>query len=116
MGVLVEELVDGVDVPESLVLVSMRFERDKWVSYVELLVRLVLLDALGVERWASVAGDQVASETSEALREILVIVEVDVGLSTHVGLEITLSKAELLAVGCSTVGSDPILDVLVHVH
>jgi hypothetical protein len=56
------------------------------VSYIELLVGLVLLDALGVERWASVACDQVASYTSEALPKRLATNCVEVGFSTYVEL------------------------------
>lgn len=38
-----------------------------WMTYVELLVGVILGNILGVEGRAGVAGDQVASETGEAL-------------------------------------------------
>lgn len=65
-GVLVEELIDGVDVPEGLTL-SVWCCRGRWMTYVELLVGVILGNILGVEGRAGVAGDQVAGKTSEAL-------------------------------------------------
>lgn len=82
-GVLIEELVDSVDVPEG----------------VKLLVGVILGNILGVEGRASVAGDQVAGKTSEAVE-----------------LKVALSETKFVAVGLGSILGDPVIDVLLHVQ
>jgi len=117
LGVLVEELVNSVDVPEGLGELAFQFEAWERKSYIELLVGVVLFNSLGVERWASVASDQVAGKASEALQIMkLAMVSSEPSVVTYVELQVALSKSELFTVGLGAILSDPVGDVLVHIH
>lgn len=114
---MVEELVNSVDVPECLGELAFQFEGWDRKSYVELLVGVVLFNSFGVERWASVASDQVAGKASEALQILkLEMVSSEPSVVTYVELQVALSKSELFTVGLGAILSDPVGDVLVHIH